>query len=99
MKNRNLFVGVVLVCVGIISLLATLDVFEFRWSIVWRLWPMILVIIGIMVLPIKDWLKTVFLLLALAVSVFLYRYELNNRQFSWPFSQNATQARVDWPCA
>lgn len=78
MKNKNLFLGIVLLCVGIISLLTTLDVFEFRWSIVLRLWPMLLVFAGIMVLPVKDGLKTVLMLVALAIGVLLYRYELNN---------------------
>lgn len=97
MKSRNLFLGIVLLCVGVISLLATLDIIDFRWNIVWRLWPMLLVFSGIMVLPLKDWLKAVFLLVALAVSVLLYRYELNNSHFSWPFSQNAAKARTELP--
>ena len=99
MKNKNLFLGIVLLCVGVGALLAKLDIFEFRWSIIWRLWPMLLVIIGIMILPIKDWLKAVFLLLSLAASILLYRYELNNSHFSWPFSQNATKASTEVPLA
>ena len=96
MKNKNLFLGVILLFVGIVALLASLDIFEFRWSIVWRLWPMLLIFIGIMVLPVKDWLKAVLLLVALAISVLLYRYELNNSQF-WPFSQNRGQVKTELP--
>lgn len=96
MKNKNLFLGVILLFVGIVALLASLDIFEFRWSIVWRLWPMLLIFIGIMVLPVKDWLKAVLLLVALAISVLLYRYELNNSHF-WPFSQNRGQVKTELP--
>ena len=92
MKNKNLFLGVILLFVGIVALLASLDIFEFRWSIVWRLWPMLLIFIGIMVLPVKDWLKAVLLLVSLAISVLLYRYS-----HFWPFSQNIGQAKTELP--
>ena len=97
MKNKNLFLGVILLFVGIVALLASLDIFEFKWSIVWKLWPMLLIFIGIMVLPVKDWLKAVLLLVSLAIGVLLYRYELNNSHF-WPFSLNAGQAKTEILC-
>ena len=96
MKNKNLFLGVILLFVGIVALLASLDIFEFKWSIVWKLWPMLLIFIGIMVLPVKDWLKAVLLLVSLAISVLLYRYELNNSHF-WLFSQYTTQVKTELP--
>ena len=97
MKNKNLFLGVILLFVGIVALLASLDIFEFKWSIVWKLWPMLLIFIGIMVLPVKDWLKAVLLLVSLAISVLLYRYELNNSHFC-PFSLNDSQAKTEILC-
>ena len=97
MKNKNLFLGVLLLFVGIVALLASLDIFEFRWSIVWRMWPMLLIFIGIMVLPIKDWLKALLLVVSLAISVLLYRYEMNQSHF-WPFSQNDAQVKTELPC-
>ena len=97
MKNKNLFLGVILLFVGIVALLASLDIFEFKWSIVWKLWPMLLIFIGIMVLPVKDWLKAVLLLVSLAISVLLYRYELNNSHF-WFFFLNAGQAKTEILC-
>ncbi len=81
MKNKNLLLGILLLFVGVVALLASLDIFEFRWSIVWHLWPLLLIIIGVMVLPVKDWLKAILLLASLAVGVLLYRYELS--QSSW----------------
>jgi len=97
MKNKNLFLGVILLFVGIVALLASLDIFEFKWSIVWKLWPMLLIFIGIMVLPVKDWLKAVLLFVSLAISVLLYRYELNNSHI-WPFSLNAGQVKTEILC-
>ena len=86
MKNKNLLLGVILLFVGVVALLASLDIFEFRWTIVWRLWPMLLVIIGILVLPVKDWLKVIMLLVSLAISILLYRYELSHSWFQGLFS-------------
>ena len=86
MKNKNLFWGIILLFVGVIALLASLDVFEFRWSIVWHLWPMLLIIIGILVLPVKDWLKVILLLASLAGSILLYQYELSHGWFQDLFS-------------
>ena len=86
MKNKNLILGIILLFVGVVALLASLDVFEFRWSIVWHLWPMLLIIIGILVLPVKDWLKVVMLLVSLAGGILLYRYELSHSWFQGLFS-------------
>lgn len=86
MKNKNLLLGVILLFVGVVALLASLDIFEFRWSVVWHLWPMLLIIVGIVVLPIKDWLKVILLLAALALAILLYRYELSHSLFDGLFS-------------
>ncbi len=86
MKSRNLFLGIFILFIGVIAFLASIDVFEFRWSIVWRLWPMLLIIMGIMVLPIKDWLKALLVVVALLASVLLYRYEASQTWFHWFFS-------------
>ena len=86
MKNKNLLLGVILVFVGVVALLASLDIFEFRWSIIWHLWPMLLVIIGILVLPVKDWLKVIMLLVSLAIGILLYQYELSHSWFHGLFS-------------
>lgn len=73
MKSRNWFMGVLFIAIGVVALLATLGVIDFSWRMAWKLWPMLLVIIGIVMLPVKDWLKTVLVVVALAVSVILYQ--------------------------
>ncbi len=75
MKSRNLFLGIIILFIGVVSLLASLDVIDFSWRIVWKLWPMVLIFIGIIVLPIQDWLKAVLLVIALAIGVWLYQAE------------------------
>ncbi|MBR4391880.1 MAG: hypothetical protein IKT08_07245 [Bacteroidales bacterium] len=75
MKSRNLFIGVLILFTGVVALLVTLHVFEFHWSILWSLWPMILIICGISMLPLNEYLKTAILLVALGIGCLLYAHE------------------------
>lgn len=75
MKSRNLFIGILILFTGVVALLATLHVFEFHWSILWRLWPMILIICGISMLPLNEYLKSAILLVALGMGCVLYHAE------------------------
>ncbi len=75
MKSRNLFLGIIILFIGVVALLSSIDVIDFSWRVAWRLWPMLLIFIGISVLPIKDWLKAILLLVALAMGVWLYQGE------------------------
>lgn len=95
MKSRNLYLGIVLVAMGVLSLLVSLDVIDFSWTIAWRLWPMLLVFIGIVMLPLKDWLKAVLLLAAMAVGVALYQYEAGRRGNHWFFTQSIGKESIE----
>ncbi len=99
MKSRNWFIGIIFVAVGVLSLLASLDVIDFSWRIAWRLWPLLLIFVGIAVLPIKEWLKAVLMLVALAIGVLLYQYEYNNGSHHWLFSQSVENKKVEMPIA
>ncbi len=46
MKTENIIWGLILVFIGSILLLDNFDVIDFYWRTVWRLWPLLLVIIG-----------------------------------------------------
>ena len=75
MKSRNLFLGIIVLFVGVVALLASIGVIEFSWRVAWRLWPMLLIFVGISILPIKDWAKALLLVVALAAGVWLYQSE------------------------
>lgn len=94
MKSRNLFIGILVLFTGIVALLSSLGVIEFHWSILWKLWPMFLIVIGIALLPLNDYIKAGILLAALGVGCLLYhaeskRYEGNavTRFFNRHFTQ------------
>ena len=47
-RNGNVLVGGVLIALGVVFLLNTMGLFPWRlWSQMWRLWPLILVVIGL----------------------------------------------------
>ena len=77
MKRNNLFLGIVFLVVGVLALLSTLNILVLDWNIILHLWPLLFVFLGIRLLPLKDWLKTVLMLLAIAAGVALYCYELH----------------------
>ena len=86
MKSRNLFLGIIILFVGVIALLAALNVIDFSWIVSGKLWPMLFIIMGIAILPVKEWLRTVLLLVALALCVLLYRQESSHSMINWLFS-------------
>jgi hypothetical protein len=80
MKSRNLLSGVILLVVGIIALLSTLDVISIEWNVVWKFWPMFLVIGGIAALPIKEYVKMILVLCSFLAAFFLYQKEVQECQ-------------------
>lgn len=99
MKSRNLFIGILVLFTGIVALLSVLGVFDFHWSIVWKLWPMFLIIIGIALLPLNDYLKAGILLAALGAGCLLYHME--NRHYQGNvvtrfFNRHFSQWNWDW---
>lgn len=99
MKSRNLFLGIIFLFVGVVTLLATLDVIEFSWGVALRLWPMLLILIGIAILPLRDGIKALLLIATLTIGVLLYRHEAENHSQLWFFSQNMTEVQVNQPCS
>ena len=95
MNSRTLFIGIILLFVGVVTLLTTLDVITVSWRIIWRLWPMLLIFIGIAILPLKDWLKAVLMLVALALGVLLYHQEAKKESERCP-SGWVNSARQWW---
>ena len=99
MKSKNLFIGLLIVFIGVVALLASLNVFEFHWSILWRLWPMVLILLGIAILPINDYIKALILVLTLGLGCLLYHFENKNYQgnaFSRFFNNHVTTWNWDW---
>jgi hypothetical protein len=71
MKFKNLFWGIVLILLGVLYLLKQFDVIYFNWRDIIALWPLILVLWGISILPVKSLYKFIASLVAILVMVLL----------------------------
>lgn len=69
MKFRNIFWGVILIFVGVLFILQNLGIVYFDWLSLWRLWPVILVLWGVSIIPVNHWIKLILVLLILGASV------------------------------
>ena len=94
MKSRNLFIGILILFIGVVALLSTLGVFSFHWSIFWRLWPFMFIILGISLLPLNEYLRSALLVLALGLGCLFYHIENKNYEgnvFKRFFKRHFTQ--------
>ena len=70
MKYRNIFWGVILILIGILFTLENFNLINFNIRELWRLWPVVLVLWGISIIPADKWIRLGLVLLVLAGSVF-----------------------------
>lgn len=96
MKSKNLFLGIIILFVGVIALLASLDVISFSWRVVFRLWPMLFILLGVAILPINDYLKSGLLVVLLGVGCLLYHNEVKKHPVSSVCSRFMNHIKTDW---
>lgn len=78
MKSRNLFLGLLIIFIGVVALLSALNVITFHWCILWRLWPLAFIFLGVALLPTNKYVKGALLLLTLVAGCILYHVEDKN---------------------
>lgn len=66
-KDKGFSQGITLIVIGVIFTLITVFDFEVDWHALSKLWPLLLIIIGVCIMPINKWIRTV---IALALLVF-----------------------------
>jgi hypothetical protein len=71
MKTKNVIWGLVLVLIGTLFILKNLDIVYFSWHSIWRLWPVVLVLIGIAILPIKSGIKIALTIITLIIATII----------------------------
>lgn len=82
-NSRGIFWGTFFILLGALLLLEKFEIIEFWWNTqdVWRLWPLILIIIGVNLIAkrveVVYHIATVLLLLAFGYVV-VYGYQLQN---------------------
>jgi hypothetical protein len=73
MKNSHLFWGALLISLGILVLINNFGTMNLAWTEIWKLWPFVFILWGIILLvkhPLVKTLLTVLTAVLLAVSVF-----------------------------
>lgn len=71
MKTRNIIWGLVLVLIGVLFILKNVGVIYFTWYSLWKLWPVVLVLIGVAILPIKEVFKVILTIIVLVVAAII----------------------------
>ena len=93
MSYRKIFWGLLLVIIGILFILKNTGVLFFSWHTMWHLWPVILILWGISLIPVKDWIKLVLSVATVLITVLavqIYGPKDDNR---WEFEWNENRHR------
>ena len=72
-NNDNFGRGITLIVIGVIALLITFFGIEIDWHVVGKMWPMILIIIGVCLMPINRWIRTALALMLLIIGYAAYQ--------------------------
>ncbi len=94
MNREKVIWGIALFCVGLILLLSNLDLLDFHWRSVFRMWPLIIIIVGVNLLFSKSKVgKTVSVLITVLCLGWLVYVGANPAQSEkWQFSNRGK----DW---
>jgi hypothetical protein len=72
MKHQNVFWGTILITFGLLFLFDRLGIFNLEWYMVWRLWPVLLILWGVSILPVRGLYKLILALAVAALSLLIY---------------------------
>jgi hypothetical protein len=88
MKSKNVFWGIILISIGLLFVLRNFGYIDFGWYSLRQLWPVILVILGISLLPINGAVRVVLAFLIVAFSIWFLATN--------PLHQNSGNSWRDW---
>lgn len=88
MKQSNLFWGGLLVTLGALFILKNIGIVYFNWMSIFSLWPMLLILLGVTLLPIKNSIKTVLTLVLLLATVGMIFTKTNQWTHNYSFKFN-----------
>lgn len=93
MSYRKIFWGLLLVLIGILFILKNTGVIFFTWHSMWHLWPVILILWGISIIPVKDWIKLVLSFVTVLITFFAVQYYGPKDDHKWNFEWNDNNDR------
>ena len=77
-KEKGFSQGIILIIIGVIFTMVTLFDFDINWYVVAKMWPLLLIIIGVCIMPINKWVRTVIALVLLALGCVLYHQKADD---------------------
>jgi len=97
MKSKHIFSGVLLITIGILWILKMLGVIAFSWCAFFKLWPLILIWVGIKLIPISDKWKIALniIVLFIGIAFLLILSNSNCCGYEWNKTYHHTN---DWIC-
>lgn len=72
-SNDGFSSGITLIIIGVVALMAIFFDFEIDWKMIAKLWPLMLIIIGVCMLPINKWIKTILTVALLIFGLLAYQ--------------------------
>jgi hypothetical protein len=81
MKKKGIFSAIVLITIGVLCLLHIYEIVHFSWWTAIKLWPLLLIWIGVKCIPIEEPWKLILKIIVLLFGIFLLFY-LSNTPFS-----------------
>lgn len=91
--NDSFGKGITLIVIGVIALLITFFDFEIDWHVVAKMWPLLLVIIGVCIMPINKWIRTVIALTLLILGAVAYHQKAGNDD-GWTKVHNRVEYQI-----
>lgn len=71
-NDNGIISGIVLIAIGVVALLVTLFDLELIWSEIWDLWPVVLIVLGISIMPFNKMIKSIAVIVTILVSCLIY---------------------------
>ena len=95
MSYRKIFWGLLLVLIGILFILKNTGVLYFSWYGIRNLWPVILILWGISIIPVKDWIKLVLSLVTVVITFIAIQQYSPKDNNKWNFEWSDKNDRDD----
>lgn len=96
MNNKNVFWGIILVVVGALFIFSNLGFFDFSFRAIFDMWPALLILWGISMLPIKGGLKTSLSVVTVLLTVFVATTRDYSDHWSTNFGPRVHMGNFGW---
>lgn len=70
MKSKEIFWGILLVGFGVLFLLRNFGFVDFSWYQLRMLWPLVIILVGIAILPVKNFVRILTALAVIIIAIF-----------------------------